>query len=99
MSIKVDRELVKKLAWLSRLKITEDEIESLIEDFKCIIDFFNKIDELKEVVKDVKPLYHVLELSTVVRSDKPRLPTSKEDILSIAPESEGGFIKAPWRAT
>ncbi len=98
MEIKIDRELVVRLAWLTRLKITEKEAKKLIEDFKRIIEFFNKIDELREVIKETEPLYHVLELSTVVRSDKPKTPLSREEILSIAPESEEGFIKAPWRA-
>jgi len=97
MEVKVGRELVERLAWLSRLKLSESEIATLVDDFRRIIDFFNKIDELSSVLEGVEPLYHVLEVSSVVRPDKPRNPPSSI-ALDIAPESEGRFVKAPWRA-
>tara|TARA_Y100000310_G_scaffold305204_1_gene345081 strand:- start:792 stop:1031 length:240 start_codon:yes stop_codon:yes gene_type:complete len=45
--MKVDQELIKKIATLSRIELKESEIQQFIPEFQEIFDLFSKIDSLK----------------------------------------------------
>ena len=45
-SMKVDKELIKRVATVARLELTGEEEIQFVEDFKEILDAFSKIEEV-----------------------------------------------------
>ncbi len=84
---------LERLEFLSRVKLSEKEREILSRDLPRILEFFKELD--KAPLKDVEPLFHVMELSNVAREDecKPSLP--QDAVLALTPSHERGFVKAP----
>ncbi|MEM1586357.1 MAG: Asp-tRNA(Asn)/Glu-tRNA(Gln) amidotransferase subunit GatC [Candidatus Bathyarchaeia archaeon] len=89
----VTREDVEHIAQLAHIELTDEEKEIFLEQFNRILEFFRKIDEVN--TEGVPPTYHVLGLTNVFREDEARESLPREEILKIAPKSEGGFFKSP----
>ena len=88
--MKIDVEHVAKLA---RLGLTEQEKGKFAKDLSAILDFVEKLKEVK--VEGVKPMTQATELSNAWREDK-RLKNDvagRQKILDNAPEEKDGFIK------
>ena len=92
--MKIEKSTVERLARLSKLEFSESEKIEMVEDFKKIVGF---VDKLKEVNTDgVKPLIYVNEdVTNVLRNDKVRGMLSREDALKNAPEKDSSYIKVP----
>ncbi|MBI1952344.1 Asp-tRNA(Asn)/Glu-tRNA(Gln) amidotransferase subunit GatC [Candidatus Saccharibacteria bacterium] len=80
---KLSRDEVLKLAQLSRLKLTDEEIERLRGELSSILDYVETLDKVD--VGDLEPTYQVTGLKNVMREDKPKDYQAKpEDLLKIA---------------
>ncbi len=89
----VDVDTVKKIAFLSRLKIEDDSIEATREEFNKIIQW---VDQLKEVDTDnVEQLISVNENSIQLREDEVTQGQCSGDILANAPMKEYGYFAVP----
>ena len=64
----IDKELVKRIANVARLELTEDEIEKFTKQLKGILEVFRELDDLD--TKEIEPSFHPQELSNVLREDK-----------------------------
>jgi aspartyl-tRNA(Asn)/glutamyl-tRNA(Gln) amidotransferase subunit C len=65
---KLSRDDVLKLAHLSRLKLTEDEIERLASELSDILSYVEKLNEVD--TEGLKPTYQVTGLKNVMRDDE-----------------------------
>jgi len=88
----VDKEMVKKIAKLCRLNLTEKEILKFQKDFSQILDYVEKLKEV-EIFK-VKATTHCLDLKNVMRQDK----VSKEKIdplklIKLMPQTKDNYLK------
>ncbi len=83
---------VESLAKLARVGLTEEERASLAAQMSEIIDYVAELDQVD--VSKVEPTSQVTGLYNIYREDKvvDSLIT-REDLLSNAPEVEGGAIK------
>jgi len=90
---KIDQELVKKVAYLSRLELTEAEIEEFTSQLCAILDYVAKINELD--TDDVEPMAHCLAVSNVFRSDQVKDSLGTEKTLENAPQRDDQFFKVP----
>ena len=89
----ISAEDVKKVAFLSRLKIEEDKVAATEEEFNKIL---NWIDELNEVDTDgVEPLASVNEHFITMRKDEVTDGNIQEKILQNAPLKEYGYFAVP----
>lgn len=90
----VDKALVERLANLSRLQFTEDEVSTLQGQLSNILNF---ISQLQEVNTDgVEPMASVIEgMSTREREDVVSEQDRRDDYLNVAPHSEMGFYVVP----
>ena len=89
----IDRETVKYLAHLARIKLEEGELDRLSGQLKDILDF---IDQLKKIdVSAIKPTSHILPISNVLREDTTHESLPLEKILQNAPLKEGNFFVVP----
>jgi aspartyl-tRNA(Asn)/glutamyl-tRNA(Gln) amidotransferase subunit C len=85
-------EEVEHIGWLARIKLTGEEKEQYAEQMNDILDYFGKIDE---IMTDVEPTYHVLELHNVFRDDVTFSSLEQDAALVNAPNKKDGFFKAP----
>ena len=89
----IDKETVKRIAFLSRLKIEDDKIEAAEQEFNKILGW---VDQLKEVdTNDVAPLVSVNENHLQMRRDEVTDGNVAEEILANAPMKEYGYFAVP----
>lgn len=88
---KLTREDVLKLAQLSRLHLTDEEIERFQKEIEAILGY---VEQLQSVDVSLEPTYQVTGLENVTRPDKVvDYGASPEDLLKNAPATEEGHIK------
>ncbi|MBC8203310.1 MAG: Asp-tRNA(Asn)/Glu-tRNA(Gln) amidotransferase subunit GatC [Planctomycetes bacterium] len=86
-------DVVRHVAKLSRLALTDTEIEKTIEDLSSI---FSHIDKLKEVdTAGVEPLDHPTELLNRDRDDEIGATLSQQQVLENAPAVRDVYIDVP----
>jgi len=90
---KIDQAQVRKVAKLSRLELTEAEVEEFTGQLSAILDYMEKMNELDTT--NVEPLAHCLPISNVFRDDCVKESLGTEKTLSNAPQRDGGFFKVP----
>lgn len=89
----IDREEVRKVANLARLKITEEEEVAFTTQLNSILGYFEQLSELDTT--DVPPTTRAIELSNITRPDELDPFTDKEALRSAAPEQQGEFFRVP----
>jgi len=89
----IDKETVKKVAFLSRLKIEDEKIEPTEKEFNKIL---NWIEQLNEVNTDnVEPLVSVNDSHISCREDKVTEGNQSAAVLANAPQAEYGYFVVP----
>ncbi len=85
---------VEKVANLAKLTFrSEEEKKKTEEEFKKILDFVNKIQELN--LEGIEPLTHPHEGYQRLRKDHPERGLSRDEALRDAPETRQFFFKVP----
>ena len=92
-SMKVDKELIERVAEVARLKLTAAEIKEFLPQLKEILKAFSKIDEIN--TDKAKPSCQPVELKNVLREDKKEKCLSQEDALSNTSQKKDGYFKGP----
>ena len=89
----LSKEDVLKIAKLSKLEFSENEIEKFRTDLNKIFDHMEELNSVD--TSEVEPLFNVLDLKDVLRKDIVRDSGIKKDILKNAPNSDDEFIIVP----
>ncbi len=84
---------VQHVAKLSRLKLSESDIERYRKQLSGILDYVAQLQEVD--VADQEPMSHPLPLHSVMRDDvvEPSLPITA--VLQNAPSKSGAFFTVP----
>ena len=91
--MKMNRKDVEHVALLSRLDLSENELDKFTGQLDAILEY---IDVLNQVdTSAVEPMAHVLEIRNVMRSDEVQPSLPREAALQNAPDAEDGFFKVP----
>jgi aspartyl-tRNA(Asn)/glutamyl-tRNA(Gln) amidotransferase subunit C len=90
---KLDESQVRKVAKLSRLELTDSEVEEFAGQLSAILDYVEKMNELD--TGDVEPLAHCLPISNVFREDRAGESLGADKALANAPLRDGDFFKVP----
>lgn len=86
------REQVLKLAKLSQLRLTEQEIEQYQKELSSILEYFERLSEVD--VSGLEPTYQVSGLKNVMRPDVVVLQQATPDeLLKRVPKTDGRYIK------
>ena len=93
MAQKLDKSQVRKVARLSRLELTEAEVEEFTGQLSAILDYVEKMNELD--TENIEPLAHCLPISNVFRPDRVGKSLGAERTLANAPQRDGNFFKVP----
>ncbi len=93
MAERIDEEQVRKVARLSRLELTEGEVEEFTGQLSAILEYVEKMNELE--TDRVEPLAHCLPISNVLREDVVKESLGTEKTLANAPQRDEDFFKVP----
>ena len=93
MAQKIDQIQVRKVAKLSRLELTDQEVQEFTGQLGAILEYVEKMNELD--TKDVEPLAHCLPVSNVFRKDSIKESLGTEKTLANAPQRDDAFFKVP----
>lgn len=89
---KITREDVLRLAKLSMIKLTDNEVDKLAEQLATIVEYVEKIDEVN--ANDLEATDQVTGLKNVMRTDELKnYKTTPSDLLKNVPAAENGQIK------
>lgn len=89
----VDENTVKRIAFLARLKVEENKLESTKDEFNKIL---NWVEELNEVnTDDIEPLVSVNEQVLRLREDEVTAGNQCEAVLKNAPSAEFDYFSVP----
>jgi aspartyl-tRNA(Asn)/glutamyl-tRNA(Gln) amidotransferase subunit C len=90
---KIDEAQVRKVAKLSRLELTETEVEEFSGQLSAILDYVEKMNELD--TDNIEPLAHCLPISNIFREDCVKGSLGTKKTLANAPQQDGEFFKVP----
>jgi aspartyl-tRNA(Asn)/glutamyl-tRNA(Gln) amidotransferase subunit C len=91
--MKVDKELIKNVASLARLELTEAEVKKFVEDFKEILKSFSVIEKVD--TKGLEGAFHSIELKNRLRDDLVEESLSQEEALANTEHKKDGYFKGP----
>ncbi len=92
-TVKVDRELLLKVAANARLNLTEAEIKKFLPQMEEILKSFSKLDTLD--VSKVEPSFQPILIKNVFRADKARKCLTQQEALSNTTHKKDGYFKGP----
>jgi aspartyl-tRNA(Asn)/glutamyl-tRNA(Gln) amidotransferase subunit C len=84
---------VEHVAFLARLRLTDEELDRLEGQLNHILDQFAKLSELD--TSAIPPTAQTIELENILREDVARPSLSVADVLTNAPRTDGDFIIVP----
>jgi aspartyl-tRNA(Asn)/glutamyl-tRNA(Gln) amidotransferase subunit C len=89
----IDRDQVLHVARLARLRLSEEEVETMVGELSGILEHVDRIGRLD--LEGVEPTSHVVALENVLRADEPRPSLPKDVALASAPEPVEGAFRVP----
>ena len=91
--VQVDEKLVREIAALARLDLSQAETEEFVSQFKDILEYVSILNEVD--TDEVPPAYLSSANKSVTREDEvePSVPT--EEFISNAPQSKDDFVVIP----
>lgn len=89
----ISREDVQKVAKLSRLALTEQELQTYTEQLGKIIQYVDKLSTLD--ISKVEPMITAAAKGNVFRPDVVKPGLSREDALFSAPSHDDEFFRVP----
>ena len=93
MATKIDEAQVRRVALLSRLELSDEEVTQFSGQLSAIVEYIEKLNELD--TENTPQTSHVLGLKNVFRKDESLLSLPNETALSNAPEKESNHFKVP----
>ncbi|MFN8162260.1 MAG: Asp-tRNA(Asn)/Glu-tRNA(Gln) amidotransferase subunit GatC [Solirubrobacterales bacterium] len=89
----IDRDQVLHVARLARLRLSDEEVETMTGELSGILEHVDRIGKLD--LEGVEPTSHVVALENVLRADVPRPSWPRERILEQAPDPVDGTFRVP----
>lgn len=91
--MKVTDKDVIHIAKLSRLSLTEEEIDMFKSQLNTILDYVELLNNLD--TSKVEPTAHVIPLKNVMRDDILEPSLYQQDVLKNAPDATDKFFRVP----
>jgi aspartyl-tRNA(Asn)/glutamyl-tRNA(Gln) amidotransferase subunit C len=89
----ISREEVAHLARLSRLAVTEEELDTFAGQLDVILQSVARIGDV--AADDIPPTSHSVPLTNVYRDDVVRPSLKQEDVLAGGPDTAEGRFRVP----
>lgn len=91
MSLSADE--VKKIAYLARLGIEENDINAYANDLSNMLDLMTQMSNTN--TETIEPMAHPMDQLQRLRADKVTETNQREQFQSIAPQVEAGLYLVP----
>ena len=90
---KVSEQEVKKIAELSRLSLSSEELKKRTDDMNNILNYMDTLNEID--TENVEELYNVNDIKNSLREDNYEPSLDKKDILANSPSSNSDYVEVP----
>ena len=91
--VKVDEKLVKEIASLARLNLSQEETEMFVSQFKDILDYVSILNEVD--TENVPPAYLSSANKNVLREDEVEASIPTDEFIANAPQSNDDYVVIP----
>ena len=91
--VKVDEKLVKEIASLARLDLTNEETEMFVSQFRDILDYVSILNEVD--TENIPPAYLSSANQSVTREDEIEESVPTKEFLTNAPQSKDEYVMIP----
>jgi len=92
-AMKIDDELIERLATLSKLRFEGDEKDAIRQDLERMLDLVESLQKVD--TEGVEPLIHMTDGANKLRRDELGQPTPQEEALKNAPSKDSYYFKVP----
>lgn len=89
----IDLETAARVAKLARIKVEEDQLPALAEEFNTILGFIEQLGEVD--VEGIEPMTSVTPMRLKRRADVVTDGGMQDKILKNAPDAREGFFAVP----
>lgn len=89
----VDEKLVKEIASLARLDLSQEETEMFVPQFKDILDYVSILNEVD--TENIPPAYVSSANKTVMRADLVEESVPTDEFLANVPQSKDDYVVIP----
>ena len=89
----LDKDTVRRIAFLARVRVPEDVLEPLVGELNKIIGWVEQLSEVD--TEDVEPMTSVAEITLPLRTDKVTDGNYSNRVLANAPDNKGPFYAVP----
>ena len=84
---------VRKVAQLARLELPEETIATFTGQLERILEYVAHLEQVD--TEGVPPTTRAVEVVNVTRADAVEATPVREELLNLAPEREGDFLRVP----
>jgi aspartyl-tRNA(Asn)/glutamyl-tRNA(Gln) amidotransferase subunit C len=91
--MEITREVIQHVAKLSRLKLSEEELIRFTDEFKSILRYVEKLNELD--TSNERPTDHIFDVKNVFREDVVQSSFDRDKLLENAPTKSNGYFHVP----
>lgn len=91
--MKVDHDMLHKIAHLARLEVRPDEEADLLNSLNGVLTWMEQLNEVNTT--GVEPLTHISDETNVLRDDVVGEQLPREQALANAPQHDERFFKVP----
>jgi aspartyl-tRNA(Asn)/glutamyl-tRNA(Gln) amidotransferase subunit C len=89
----INKKVIKQIAHLARLELTEDEITSYTKDLDSILEYVKQLNEAD--TENVEPTSFMVPRHNPLRDDVEKESLPKEKTLQNGPSIKKGFFAIP----
>ncbi len=89
----IDTETAARVAKLARIKVEEDALPALAQEFNTILGFIEQLNEVD--VENVEPMVSVEPMRLKRRQDGVTDGDQQDKVLANAPDAREGFFAVP----
>jgi aspartyl-tRNA(Asn)/glutamyl-tRNA(Gln) amidotransferase subunit C len=87
------REVVRRVALLARLQLTDEEENRFAEQLGKILEYVNALERVDTA--GIEPMAHTLDLVNALRDDRVTNDRNTEALLANAPAVDENFFQVP----
>ena len=84
-------EEIKQISVLTRIAMTEDELDLMRTQMSDILDSVAILNEVD--TENVQPTGHSVDIKSIMRDDEEQPSMTQDETLANAPQREGSFIR------
>ncbi|MGR3714900.1 MAG: Asp-tRNA(Asn)/Glu-tRNA(Gln) amidotransferase subunit GatC [Shimia sp.] len=89
----IDESTAAKVAKLARIKVEEDALPALAQEFNAVLGFIEQLNEVD--VEGVEPMVSVTPMRLKRRADVVNDGDQQDKVLKNAPDAREGFFAVP----